>query len=389
MAKKNSKKFFNLFEAEADTVSQSEVSAPIQEAGGQLTMFEMVDNESIENTEDIFEITPVVKEEPAPEAVEPEEESEAVEADFEVTPVVSEASAEEEEETFEEEEEEEEEEETFEEEASEEIPEMTETEKFFEDDSYIPPEELEILVSAEDESDEFEIPQSITPPEPVDFKKSLPRYEDIKNTPVLDSFETAYVFTGKSGEHIRYRLSLPSKRSAKQNRNRKNIMSWIITFVAAILLAVFLRTFVFVLAKVDGPSMLPTLHHQESLIVTKYSYVFGEIERGDIVICRYDTPEYPDTYVKRVIGLPGETIRIENGIVYIDGAAIKEDYTLEPARYDMESYTIPEGKVFVLGDNRNNSADSRRVGPLDKSQILGKVRFRIYPFTSIGSLEDK
>ncbi len=222
-----------------------------------------------------------------------------------------------------------------------------------------------------------------------DVLNNLSTYEKIKAMDTSETFELPYVYHGKKGDRIRYRLSLPSKNNPKQNRFKKSVMSWIITVLVALLLAIFLRTFVFVIATVDGPSMLPTLENNEKLLVTKYTYAFSDIQRGDVIICKYGTEIYPDIYVKRVIGLSGDMVSINNGVVYINGEELKEDYTLEPIRLDMDPVYVPEGCVFVMGDNRNNSADSRKVGPLSKDLIIGKVRFIISPISKIGSLEDK
>ena len=167
------------------------------------------------------------------------------------------------------------------------------------------------------------------------------------------------------------------------------MISWILTVLCAIIIAILLRTYVFVIATVDGPSMNPTLSHNEKLFVTKYSYKVSDIQRGDIVICRYGTEAYPLIYVKRVIGLGGEIVSIVDGEVLINGQAIEENYILDAPIMDMEPVYVPEGSVFVMGDNRNNSADSRKpsIGPLKEELLIGKVRFRVMPLNKFGSLE--
>ena len=206
---------------------------------------------------------------------------------------------------------------------------------------------------------------------------------------VMEKFETPYVYSSKNEERVRYRLSLPSDKNPRKTRRTRDIISMVITLVAAFLIAMFLRSFVFVFATVDGPSMLPTLETGEKIFVTRYTYYFQEIERGDIVVCDFPSDSYPDHYVKRVIGLGGEKVSIKNGVVYINGEALSEDYILSPPINDMEETVVPEGCVFVMGDNRNNSTDSRKsyIGPINKKLIIGKARCILFPFSKFGTLE--
>lgn len=224
-----------------------------------------------------------------------------------------------------------------------------------------------------------------------DIFNNLRTYDEIKKEKNFEDFETPYLFRGKTSERIRYRLHVPSKKKPKQNRIRKNFMSWFTTIISAVLIAVLLRSFVFVIATVDGDSMLPTLEHNEKLFVTKYTYKFSDIQRGDVVICKYDSPAYSNIYVKRVIGLGGEIISIVDGKVLINNVEVLEDYVLAPCILDMDPVYIPQGYVFVMGDNRNNSADSRKqtIGPLKEELIVGKVQFIISPLSKFGALEDK
>lgn len=217
----------------------------------------------------------------------------------------------------------------------------------------------------------------------------LKNFRDIKKMSVMEKFETPYVYSSKNEERVRYRLSLPSDKNPRKTRRTRDIISMVITLVAAFLIAMFLRSFVFVFATVDGPSMLPTLETGEKIFVTRYTYYFQEIERGDIVVCDFPSDYYPDHYVKRVIGLGGEKVSIKNGVVYINGEALSEDYILSPPINDMEETVVPEGCVFVMGDNRNNSTDSRKsyIGPINKKLIIGKARCILFPFSKFGTLE--
>lgn len=222
--------------------------------------------------------------------------------------------------------------------------------------------------------------------------ENIPDYKQIKKKKEFDSFETPYVYHGKNGDRIRYRLHLPTDARAKRIKNTKSILGWILTVVLALVFALFIRSYVFLVATVDGPSMQPTLTTNDRLFVTRFTYKLSDVERGDIVICKYDTPLYPDMYVKRVIALSGETVSVVDGVVCINGAPIYEDYTLPSTEdnrfYNMDPYEVPAGHVFVMGDNRNNSADSRSeiVGPISIDNIIGKAQVRIFPFTNIGLL---
>ena len=172
----------------------------------------------------------------------------------------------------------------------------------------------------------------------------------------------------------------------------KETISWIVTLGSAVVIALCIRGFIFEPVRVDGNSMLDTLHDREIMFVTKFDYIFGEPENGDIVICKY--PESTKNYVKRLIGLPGDTIEIRNNAVYINGEVVDESY-LTPDRNDnpyyatMSPFELEENEYFVMGDNRDNSHDSRfsDVGTLTRKQIRGHVRFVFFPFDSVRGLE--
>ena len=172
----------------------------------------------------------------------------------------------------------------------------------------------------------------------------------------------------------------------------KETISWILTLGSAVIIALCIRGFVFEPVIVDGSSMLDTLQDRELMFVTKFDYIFGEPERGDIVICKY--PESTKNYVKRLIGLPGDTIFIEDNTVYINGEELDESY-LTPERNDSPFYSnmaervLGDDEYFVMGDNRDNSRDSRSsaVDTLTRSQIKGHVRFVFFPFDSMRAIE--
>ncbi len=160
-----------------------------------------------------------------------------------------------------------------------------------------------------------------------------------------------------------------------------------VSIIAVAIVAVAISfIFFFRTVGVVGDSMFPTLHNMDRIILTAS---YGEPEYGDIVVtCQPSkTPLIPDVLVKRVIATEGQTIDIDflSGIVYVDGVALDEPYINEPT-HDRENFTepvtVPEGYVFVMGDNRNNSTDSRdhRVGLIREEYILGEALFRIAPF---------
>jgi len=162
-------------------------------------------------------------------------------------------------------------------------------------------------------------------------------------------------------------------------------LDFFIMLLAVFVLAIALRVAVFEPVRVKGPSMLSTLQDKDFMVVEKLSYAFSSPKRGDILILYY--PEVIDhTCVKRVIGLPGDEVRIEGGKVFVNGNLLDEPY-LDPnrtpdGRHDGVAI-VKEGCVFVLGDNRNNSLDSSSlgVGSIGMERIVGKVAAVLYPFS--------
>ena len=140
---------------------------------------------------------------------------------------------------------------------------------------------------------------------------------------------------------------------------------------------------------VEGGSMEGTLHDADSLYVDKISYQFGKPKRFDIIVFQQDKDNY---YIKRIIGLPGETVEIKDGTIYINGNVLNENYGLEnmdDMKNTFDAVTVGKNEYYVLGDNRNHSTDSRSedVGLVKKSQIIGKATYRIYPFDTFGKIK--
>jgi signal peptidase I len=179
----------------------------------------------------------------------------------------------------------------------------------------------------------------------------------------------------------------------KKKSVRKEILSWVLTLAAAVAIALLVRTFLFEPIRVDGESMTDTLQNGELMFVTKPEYILGSPSRQDVIICRY--PKRKEYFVKRLVALPGDTVEIKYdketsvNTVYVNGQAVDEPY-LTPSRNDkdnsMAQITLKDDEYFVLGDNRDNSNDSRYVGALHRSQIVGHVRFVFFPFSEVHSI---
>ncbi|AIQ65403.1 hypothetical protein PSTEL_22070 [Paenibacillus stellifer] len=132
----------------------------------------------------------------------------------------------------------------------------------------------------------------------------------------------------------------------------------------------------------DGPSMEPTISAGERLTVDTQYYSNHDFERGDLIV--FNEPSEDVTFIKRIVGLPGERIKLAGNVLYINGAPLKETYLQDPAdpdspNGDMEEMKIPENSVFVLGDNRGDSVDSRMLGAIPEDQIIGKVAQNWHP----------
>lgn len=163
----------------------------------------------------------------------------------------------------------------------------------------------------------------------------------------------------------------------------REILEWVLVIVVAVAAALLIRTFIFEPVRVDGSSMLNTLHDNEYMIVTKYQYLFRDPERFDVVICHY--PGRGNTnFVKRIVGIPGDTVAMQDGVLYVNGEAVDEPYIDNKADYNMAPQLVEEGHYFVMGDNRPHSNDShvRTVGQLTRDQIVGKVRVVAWPISA-------
>ncbi len=164
------------------------------------------------------------------------------------------------------------------------------------------------------------------------------------------------------------------------SRSFRNV-EFLLYIVAVVLVALTIRSFIAEPIRVDGDSMVPTLVHNEDMFVEKMSYWFSDPLRGDIVICFY--PGYTESCVKRVVGLPGDTISVQGGVFYINGKQLDESaYWTGEIIGDMDPVTVGRREVFVVGDNRNGSKDSRNpsVGCIPYAKLVGRVVAVVYPF---------
>jgi len=160
---------------------------------------------------------------------------------------------------------------------------------------------------------------------------------------------------------------------------------WVRDLIISLAISAFIIIFLYQPVKVEGTSMMPSLEDQERIFVNKFVYRLEPIERGDIVVFRY--PRDPSkSYIKRVIGVAGDRIRIDGGQVYVNDEPLDEDYV--PSAYtDARSYpetVVPEHCYFVLGDHRSMSSDSREFGPVNQNLIYGKAVFGYWPMDKVG-----
>ena len=167
-------------------------------------------------------------------------------------------------------------------------------------------------------------------------------------------------------------------------KNKKNKKTDLATYIVIIIFVILIRTFIVTPVRVNGTSMDTTLHNKEIMLLNKLDYRFNKIKRFDIVVLNYNN----DKLIKRVIGLPGETLEYKNSVLYINGKAVEEYFKNQETKdfniTDLGYKTIPKDCYFVMGDNRKDSLDSRMLGCIDKKDILGSANLVIYPFKDLG-----
>ena len=195
------------------------------------------------------------------------------------------------------------------------------------------------------------------------------------------------------GEH-QVRRSSSGRRDAKRKHSAtRNALEWIAVIVGAVLVALIIKTFVVQAFKIPSDSMYPTLMNGDRVVVNKLSYDAHDLNRGDVVV--FDRPEGlpagpddPKDLIKRVIGLPGDTLMTRDGSVYVNDRRLEEPYLPEGTMsYDIDRpVVVPEGQVFLMGDNRGFSSDSRVFGTVDVDTVVGRAFMIMWPFSRIGAL---
>ena len=168
-------------------------------------------------------------------------------------------------------------------------------------------------------------------------------------------------------------------------RARAEVHSWLWDMVIAMVVSVLIIFFLYQPVIVEGTSMLPMLEDQDRLIINKLAYRVGDIQRGNVVVFLYPH-NHEKSYIKRVIALPGDTVRIDHGQVFVNGKKVVEPYV--PARFEDDrsqaEMTVPAHEYFVMGDHRSISSDSRDFGPVDRELIYGKAAFVYWPMDQAG-----
>ena len=186
----------------------------------------------------------------------------------------------------------------------------------------------------------------------------------------------------------------------------RNSLEWIAVIAGAIIIAVVVRTFLLQTFWIPSPSMSPTLVENDRVLVNKISYRLHDVHRGDVIVFERPPTESSDSrikdLIKRVVGVPGDTVSIRDGKVYIDGRELEEPYVhglqtlydgaCTAAGVDLdglaseEGWTVPEGQLFVMGDNRVNSHDGRCFGPIDEDLVVGRAFYILWPPSHAGGL---
>ena len=169
------------------------------------------------------------------------------------------------------------------------------------------------------------------------------------------------------------------------DRGLKGWHSWLRDLVVSIAVSAFIILFLYQPVRVEGTSMLPALEDQDRLFINKIAYRVGDIHEGDVVVFQYPR-DHAKSYIKRVIALPGDDLRIDHGRVYVNGVRLKEPY-LQRNFADERSQpemVLPPREYFVMGDHRSISSDSRDFGPVDRDLIYGKAVFVYWPMEQVG-----
>ena len=182
----------------------------------------------------------------------------------------------------------------------------------------------------------------------------------------------------------------PDSGERRRSSPLRGALEWVLILLGAVAVAFVIKTFLFQAFYIPSVSMEPTLKVKDRVIVNKLSYDFHEVHRGDIVVFKSPPGEESSTVkdlIKRVIGLPGETVEARDGQILIDGQPLTEPYLEDGVRTGpMEPHKVPPGHVWVMGDNRPNSKDSRYFGAIDEDLIVGRAFVRVWPLPKLSLL---
>jgi signal peptidase I len=199
--------------------------------------------------------------------------------------------------------------------------------------------------------------------------------------------------TGAIGTPAADRTSAPKGRRRRQRSSTRNAIEWLVVIVGAVVVALIIKTFVVQAFRIPSDSMVPTLRDGDRVLVNKLSYNAHDINRGDVLVfARPDglpaSPDEPEDLIKRVIGLPGETVTAREGTIFIDERELTEPYLTEgTATFNIDTpILVPDEHVLVLGDNRTNSTDGRSFGPVPTDSVVGRAFMIMWPPGRIGGL---
>jgi signal peptidase I len=187
---------------------------------------------------------------------------------------------------------------------------------------------------------------------------------------------------------MRFRLPTHDLEANRAEAHARGMLLWMRDLVISLAVSAFIIIFVYQPVKVEGTSMMPGLSDQERIFINKFVYRYESIDRGDVIVFRY--PNDPSkSYIKRVIGVPGDRVQISFGRVYVNGHRMPEPYV--PEQYSdersMPEIIVPADAFFVMGDHRNMSSDSRDFGAVGRDFIYGKAVFAYWPAEKVGKLE--
>ena len=195
-----------------------------------------------------------------------------------------------------------------------------------------------------------------------------------------------------TGKVLEMREEEKVKKPLLSEKAKKEIREWVVSLVSAAVVVLLVSNFLCTIIRVDGGSMLNTLHDGDRLYVNVLDMKLNGPERYDVVILHY--PGRKGNFVKRVIGLPGDTLEVKEGVLYINGEAVEEEYLAEErtqkfhgASSNFGPVEIPEDQYFVMGDHRDHSNDSRQVGLIDRDMFVGKATYIFWPFNRMGAIK--